>query len=455
MPTPVRTLMRTIAEGSAWLTIATFLSKFLGVATTLVVLATLSVFEFGTSKLVLSVMGVFALFTLPGLTEIVVADMSIEKGKGRLASARNLLNQYFLYNGVLGVVAFLVLFFGAELVADYMHNEYVATLLRVLAFLYLIGPIRSGAYVLWRVQYQFGAQSLHKAFESIAKLVLTVYLLVVLEMNVYGYIIVYVLTDYIGLVPFLPSIVRSYRALGGTSETERLSLWQSLLGHGKWAVAQGYLHNLVQSARVWIVKAVLGTEAVGLFSAAYGMYQHVVGTMPLKHVLSSVIPQYDPKLDTFRKLIVKGVKYNVLGVALLGISAAVGVPVPIHFMMPEYVSAVPLFELLLAGMIPGAASGVFTVVFFALRKQRSMFWVNVALTGVTLVSLPLLLLTFGIYGVAIELFLTSVLFTWERYRRMCSELPDMSLPWRAFFTYDEFDRKILGKVAERIPWARR
>ncbi|MBP9760244.1 MAG: oligosaccharide flippase family protein [Candidatus Pacebacteria bacterium] len=447
-------LTRTIAEGSTWLTGATIVTKFLGIATTLLTLASLSVFEFGTTRLVLSALGIFSFFWLPGLSEIVVADMGIEKGKGRLASARNLLNQFFIYNVVCGILAFLSMFFGAQLIAVHLHNEYVTKLLQILSFTFLIGPLRSTAYVLWRVQYDFGAQSFHKTVEAGVKFALTFYMLTVLKMNVIGYITVYVLTDLVAIVLFVHMVIRSYRHLGGTSEVERLSLWGILLGHGKWVLAQGYVHNLVQTARLWIIKAVLGTEAVGLFSAAYGIFQHVVGVMPLKQVLASIIPQHDPRSDMFRKLIVKGVKYNIAMAIVLSVGATVGVPMLVRVLLPDYVSAIPLFAVLLLGMIPGAASGVFTVVFFALRKQRSMFWVNVWLAGVTCVTLPVLLYVFGIYGVGVELLLVSVIFTWERYRHMCHVLPDMSLPWRVFFTFDEFDRRILRRVTDHVPFLR-
>jgi len=459
MSTPVRTLTRTIAEGSTWLTGSTVLAKCVGVATTLLTLAALSVFEYGTAKLILSALGFLAIFALPGLTEIVVADMGIERGRGRLASARTLLNQYFVYNLILGAAGFLGMFFGAHLLAAHLGNNYLyATgLLKVLSFQFLIGPFRSSAYVLWRVQCAFATQSLHRVVESCVRFGLTLLFLVTLEWNVRGYIVAYTFTEAIALAPFLWSIIRSYRALGGTLETDRLSLWSSLKEHGKWVVAQGYLHSVVQSARLWIIKAMFGTggtEAVGLFSAAYGIYQHLVSLVPLKYILASVMPQYDPASETFRKLVVKGVKYNIASGVLIGITGALGVPVLMWLLLPAYTSAIPLFEWMLPNILAGAASGVFTVVFFALRQQRDMFWVNVVLSALTCVLLPLCLAVFGIYGTAVELTLTAAIFTLERYRRIRRVLPHMALPWRAFFTFDEFDRKILRRIFARMPLVR-
>lgn len=459
MPTPVRTLTRTIAEGSTWLTGSTVLAKCVGVATTLLTLAALSVFEYGTTKLILSALGFLAIFTLPGVTEIVVADMGIERGRGRLASARALLNQYFVYNLILGAAGFLGMFFGAHLLAVRLGEEYTyATgLLKILSFQFLVGPFRSSAYVLWRVQCDFTTQSVHRVSESFVRLGLIFCFLTVLEWNVRGYIVAYALTEAIALTPFLWSIAHSYRALGGTPETDRLSLWASLREHGKWVVAQGYLHSLVQSARLWIIKAMFGaggTEAVGLFSAAYGIYQHLVGLVPLKYILASVMPQYDPASDTFRKLVVKGVKYNIASGALISIAGALGVPILVWLLLPAYTSAIPLFEWMLPSIVAGAASGVFTVVFFALRQQRDMFWVNLALSALTCVLLPLCLVVFGIYGSAVELTLTALLFTVERYRRIRRVLPHMALPWRVFFTFDEFDRKILRRIFARMPLVR-
>jgi len=273
-------------------------------------------------------------------------------------------------------------------------------------------------------------------------------------MNVMGVIMTYVLTDLVGLLPFVPAVFSAYAGLRGGGDRGRMSLWSVIRKHGKWAIAQGYMHHLVQGGRIWFIKLILGTEAVGLFSAAYGMYQHVVGTMPLKLVLSSIIPQHDPHSVIFRKLVVKGVKYNVLGTGVLALIGAVLVPVLIMVLLPEYMAAILLFELMLLSMLPAAVSGVFTVIFYALRQQKSVFWANLAVTLVAFVSLPIFLAVFGIYGVAFELVLTTTLFALERYGRTRAVLPDVELPWRAFFTYDEFDRTIVRKLLQRIPGAR-
>ena len=67
-----------------------------------------------------------------------------------------------------------------------------------------------------------------------------------------------------------------------------------------------------------------------------------------------------------------------------------------------------------------------------------------------IVLLPVMLLLLGVYGLAVEFFLTRVLFSLNRYRRLRTLLPDYRPTVSELFTITETDRMLFQKITNRV-----
>jgi O-antigen/teichoic acid export membrane protein len=142
----------------------------------------------------------------------------------------------------------------------------------------------------------------------------------------------------------------------------------------------------------------------------------------------------------------KGVKYQVIvfvGLAMVGILVF---PLLISMLFPKFSGAMPLYVLMLFGLIPNSFSGILTIAFYALRAQKSLFYAVVVKSASIALIAPITLSFFGVPGIALEFFITTTIFTLERFRALRKLLPGLGFSVRSFVSVDQDDRVIIEKI---------
>lgn len=446
-----RSVKRTIVQGVAWTATTTWLNKVVGITYVLVVLSHLSVYEYGLTELVISIPPLLSFFGLPGLEAVIMADMSTELGREKRARARYLLASYLSVRVVLGVVAFAVLFFSSHVV-EAMYNESIATMVQIVSFSFLFGPLRSAYQILFRVSLRFDLYSIHRVVEECAKLAVVFVCLVVLDLGPTAVAIGYLSTDLVAIPVFLPFFVMLWRrVLGELTTAGWTDPLHTLRAHGKWGIMGSYLAILSQSVRLWIIKFFLGTHAVGLFAVAMGMYQNTASLFPVTQVVAPIIPQYTEKRPTMYRLINGAIKYQFTANIFAAVAMMALMPLLIHSFFPSYADSYWLYLCFLAAMLPVSFSGVFEATFFALKAQRDLFFANISFIMAVVCVLPVAIWLFGFYGIAIELFVTRVVYAAGRYRKLKQLLPDYTLRTKELLTVSDQDRLLLRRFVA-IVW---
>jgi len=194
----------------------------------------------------------------------------------------------------------------------------------------------------------------------------------------------------------------------------------------------------------------LSTEAVGLFSIATSLISHTVSLLPLSTIIAPVIPQYVHQRERFYRIINKAIKYQIIGFTVVGIVAFFVFPPIIISLFPNYAASVPLFKVMLLVLIPLSFAVIFTPTFFALKKQKSLFFATILQTTLILIFAPLFISVFGIMGIVYEFILTTALFVVERYILLRKLLPDLHLSLKNFITIDAEDYVILNKIVRFV-----
>jgi O-antigen/teichoic acid export membrane protein len=210
--------------------------------------------------------------------------------------------------------------------------------------------------------------------------------------------------------------------------------------------------TFTQNAQVWIIKALLGTEAVGLYAFATGIMSNISSLIPFTDVFTSLGPKYIEKRDELIALVRNSVRMQLLATLVLIAGAIVLLPVLVYF-LPKYKPALPLTILMLLVVIPTSATAVFTPT-FALFKEQFEFLKTVCVKlFLTVVIVPLSIVTFGLLGIGIASITVNTLSGFERYARLKRFFHGFSLEFSTLLSITKNDiafvRKLAGKALSR------
>jgi len=446
MSEPLRNI---VGKGLFWTSSGSVILKVLSLFTIFIVLTRLSVYEYGLVKLATSIIPLLGILTLPGITNVVIADIGTEKGCGRLGKARAILKNFFFLQVILAIVGWAIVYFAAEIIADFYKGQ-ITVLLKVVSFSFLISPIRTVFSVVFGVYFRFLYKSLFSIIEESFKFVLIVFFLFFLSMGPVGFVLAQVLGEVLALVVTFPVFWRVLHPLYRAEDKEHVPLLYLLQNHGKWGLFATYLSNFGRSIRLWIIKFILGTEAVGLFTVAQGILSNTKSLLPLGSIIAPIIPQYMEDRARFFMLAAKSIKYQMAGFMLLGVAMFFVFPYMLVELFPNYTGSIVLFQIILVALIPAAFTATMNPVYFALKRQKDLFFAMVFGTVLIVVFAPIFLQTFGIVGIAYEFVLTGAIFALERYRALRKIIPEFKISLKDFFTIDEYDKEIISLLVMKL-----
>ncbi len=432
----------TIRKGAAWTTVSNVLGKLIIFANVFLILRSLSVYEYGLSQLVLSVVSTAGIFLLPGLSSAIVADLAVERARGNIAEMKGLFLQYVFFNVLLGTLLWAGLFFCAPFVAHAVGNLSITYFLRIVSFGFLIGPLRTAAVTLATLNLRFKDESFYGVVEEITKFGFLLLFFFSFHRTIDGLLLATVLSQFAAFVLYIPRTLSAYKEQRGVTAEGGHRFWTMLRAHRKWSVATSYINQLVQTAQLWIIRFMLGTEAVGLYSLASGIYSQVSSFLPLSDVLTPIVPRYVDKPKEMTRLVRTAAKAQfVLSLGLI-VCTYIGTPVLMQ-LFPKYVPATPLLLIMVFALLPSAIITVYTPVFNALKKQFSYFFSIVFKFVCTILILPLSISLFGIIGVAVSALIVVSLNLIERTIRIRRYLPTFILTPLDFFTLDSTEKSLL------------
>lgn len=431
-------LTSTVRKGVFWVGLSSVLNKAVGLITLLIILRSLSVYEYGVVELALSIIPMLSIFLVPGLSNAVIADIGVEKSKGNLGAAKTIFVNFFKLQFVLSFIAWALVFFGAELISNF-YSAQIVFILQIVSFIFLVSPLRVMVTVFQSVELRFFKQSLFTFTEETIKLVFVFCLLKVFDYGSLGLVISIVGSQVINLFVYSPFLWIAYKKTFGKSLASGDSLLSLIKGHNLWGILSNYLSNANQSIRLWIIKLLISTEAVGLFAVAYGLVGHAKSLLPLSNILQPIIPQYMDDKDRFYRIIKKGIKYQLVMSTFVVVVSLLVFPKVVEFFFPAYLESIDLFRIMIFSLIAGAFSLVFNSVFYAIKAQKDLARAVLIRTIISTGLLFILIPAIGVTGVALEFLLTGFIFTVERYRRLKILLVEFSLGFKdiLYFSKDE------------------
>lgn len=445
-----QSIKKTLTRGVAWMSIGATASKAIGVIYVVLILTHLSLYEYGLVELLISIPPLLGFLNLPGLELAAIADMGYEKGRSNLKRMYHIYASYLSIRFILGVAGWSMLFFAAPLVSSY-YNEGIADMIRIISFSFLLSPFRSAFMIIFKASLRFKLLAAYSFVEELGKLIVLCVALFIFNLGPIAVIIAYVGADVVALVVFSFLFISTHRKLFQSQGS--LVNWKDplfiLKAHGKWSILASYLGMFGQHIRPWVIKAFLGTEAVGLYGLAVGMYQHTTTLFSVARVVGPILPRYIEQKKKIHQLINGGIKYQILASLLSAVFMVSLFPILINTFFPSYAEAYMLYACLLAALIPTSFTSIFEPTFHALKAQRNLFFASILRLCIVILLLPIALSVFGLYGIALEFFVTRAVYSYNRYRKLCVLLPDYGITTHDIFSITDTDILLLKKINPR------
>lgn len=440
---------RTIGKGVAWNTISTIIGKIVAFLNVFIILRHLSVYEYGLSELIFSVVSTMSIVLLPGLASAITADLAVERTRGEFGRMKAVFLRYFSVNIALSVVAWSILFFGSSFVAHMAGNDSIGYFLKIASFSFIMSPLRGITQMLATVEARFSDQSFYGVIEEIAKGFLLLLFFFVFHYGVNGLLFAVISSQLMAFLVYIPRTLSAYRHFGHAEAKDGQVFWQILQHHRKWSVAVTYVNNLGKTMQLWIIRLLLGTEAVGLYAFATGVIGQLASFLPFSNVLVSILPRFIDRRDELIRVFRSSIKAQFMLSMLLLVCAYIGAPV-LFWIFPKYNSAFLLLYVSLFSILPASIVGMYTPMFNTLKAQFPFFLSMVWKVVLSSVFLWLGITYLGIPGMGFAVVLGFVASMIERTFRLKRLLPEMSFSCKEFFSLDQIEITLLKKFFREI-----
>ena len=129
-----KSLSTVFVKGTFFLGSWGMVGKIINLFNSFLVIYVLSLYEYGLYSLILSIVSVTEVVLVDGMDQLIVNEILYRKSQNEEAKAKKIYHQYFVLKLVFGILAFLILFLGADIIDKYVGNHSIALFIRLSSF---------------------------------------------------------------------------------------------------------------------------------------------------------------------------------------------------------------------------------------------------------------------------------------------------------------------------------
>lgn len=443
-----KSFSRKIAEGFAWSSGGAGVLKIIGFFVTFLIIARLSLSEYGTYQLTLAAWGLLMNFFASGVNQILIAKASVYAKQQEESRIVELGRGLFLSKCAIGFLLWLFVFFGTGFLKKFYSGD-IVSLLRILSWTFLAIPFSEFIRFDLSLRLKFFALNLFDVIEEVIRATGVLLVLFVFHSGIPGLLWTIVLSILFTPFFFLFVVKKSY--LNPAFPLKLQDFFRLIFGQGKWVILQKFVRQGEKNLRPFFIQYFIGREAVALFSVAEKLFMHLVTLIPMQSVLVPAVSSEVHDEDRSRRVFERGVKYSVPFYALIALVSFFAVPWLLVFLFPQYLSALPLFNIFLLYIPFVGVSYLLTSFFFSQHEQRAAFFIVLARFGVFLALAPLFLRLFGLTGIAAEYIISLYFNDILRYFSLVRHHPFLRVRMSVLFRVDDYDRALWSRIKKRVP----
>lgn len=425
-------------EGEVLSTFWNLAIKFVVLINSVIILTLLTVYDFGLYQLVISFITIANSLALGGIDAIVEVGVSRLIGQANIKSAKKLFLEYAGVKIVLSAVFAVLVFFGAEIISNY-YNSGLEIFIKIASIMILIEGLQSIQDSFFRSNISFLNLSVPLVGELVKTLILVILLIIGQGLNTKSVLILHVICQSCALIFSSFYFIKAYFKFFTEEAYKKNSLlWPLIKSFGFWVLFRNALSKLSSSARLWLVKFFLNTEAVAIYGLARSALAFIITLFPIG-TLGLLLPREvdDPK--RLRYIFARMLKYTSFLGVFLGVCFFVFVPIGINNFFPKYSEAVPLIKIMSVVFFLYGIYKVLRMIIIALQEQRILLIRSFDNTFLSVGLLALLLPSFGVNGAAWEYVITYAITTILFYYWLIKAHPYLKIKIREIFIFKQED----------------
>lgn len=429
--------LKTYIKGETLIGFWNIVSKGLGGVSSFLIIAHLDVYKYGVYLLVVSFYSLVADLFLGPLVSLVFNDINRFIGENKEDKAKKLFKEFFVIRGIIAVILFLSVFFGADIVANF-YDQDIAILFKILSPLFLIDFFYVSMRNLLQSRLYFGLTAFRPILYKVIRLIFIIIVVVFFALDAKNLLIAHVISSFLVAVVFVSPFIKAYKPWKTIKESSERIFLKILKTYGKWPIFSNFISQASGNLQPWFIKFFVNTETVAVFSVAESLFSAVKALFPVA-TLSTLVPREVSDKKRTGDLLIRGTKYLTLFGIGLGIAGFFAVPPAVGVFFPKYEEAVPLFQVLLLVLPILSFRSMASTFLVALRRQKFIFFANIIKNIISFILPAVFLYFFGIFGMAIERIVFSVIIAVLTYGYLLKKEEHPPF-WRNFFYFGPQDK---------------
>ncbi len=425
------------------------LAKVLALVNTFFILSSLTIYQYGVFQLLLSIQAtVVILISIAGGSSFVSNDIVRFIGERKESMAKKLFFESYSIRILLGVIVWAGFFFGSDLLTFRYQPDFIF-FLKTLSFLFLTETFYSVLKSILTVRLNFKATAIREPLYKLVQLIVLSYFFFFSSIGIKEVLISLVFGSFLSALMLLYPAIKSYSIWAKIKAENEGILLRFFFRHGKWDMFRQVFSKLTFQIQPWLIKGFIGTEAVGIYSAALSMVA-VFKSFFATTTLSILIPRQLSNRKSSRFVFVYLSKYLVILGLLLSMAGYFVAPVAIMWLFPQYTPSLLIFSIIILELPIQGLWRITDIFLVALREQKFLFYRSITRNllhlSLILISLPLI----GLWGMAITQVLVALIMAFLSYKYLIKIHPSFAIKYIEFFSFNENDKNLIRKAVKDV-----
>lgn len=447
-PAKPLSLSRRILQGELASQFWNAAAKGLGLINSFLVLAALSVYDFGLYQLILAAMAIAHTLSTGLFDEIVFTDTARGLAEGRARESKRLFGEFLAFKVIVGLALTVAIFLGAERIAAH-YGALISGLLKIASLLIIVEALREAQGLFFDATVSLAGFAV-PAVGELAKLPVLLAFLAVSSLGIREVLVASVIGASAALIYSTLAFARGYRRTFGHVRAGPAPLLLPTFRRYGWLVAVRYAVSRVsKNIRPWLIKAFVGTEAVAFYALAINLITLAQSLIPTA-MIGRVLPWQAADPKRLRYVFGRSIKYVFWLGAALAVILAVLAPPLINLIFPKYAPATPLFLAFLPILVLYGVYKLLKSLLVALREQRvltaRLVTEMILVSGLNVLLLPLI----GLWGVAVEYALTYAWRVGLFWQALGRNHPELRVRAFSLLSVDGDDRAIAAAIGREV-----
>jgi len=446
-----------VAKGTVFLTLSNFAVQALGFVSFYALTKNWEEAIFGRYAFIFTFFSLGGMVCTLGLDGIVKAEILLLRPTGELGKLKRILQEHTRLKLFIGLAAVAVLSCAGFFFTSWV--QYAPVIFVAAGVYFFVVSFRWLYDSIFHALTEFRLLLCFNALDAMVRLGLILFIVVALRdtisqnMQLALVLCSFPVSVAVAELIFLPSAMKKLDFLHGIAPEGSGLLKSIILKRGKYAIFIPQVRTLMEQIPVWFIRALLGEASVAVFGIARKGYITLLSFFKAIEgaILPVAIEQISKSWGTARLLLKKSIKYTLVAAVAIIIASYLLAPFVFKALWQDkYLDSIPVFRILLLIFIIQAFELIAVPALYAFRRQDHVLFAHVIAAVAACAIIYATAATLGLLGVSAALIGVKAVLVGTYYYFIRKSKPDFKLTPTDFFSFDQYDRRVLGKLTSRF-----